>query len=271
MTGLLFLLLITLLSFADAKLLKSHTKMPSCGGCYSGINGIYYTCSDCSISSYNGNCLCGDGSPCTPCSPSSKDKQGITGKSSWNKLRPEQQILDSPFAFGAKVAPPTPVGPIAQQVAHNKLHDSSSAGYSGVVNVSMTAFDGIYYHYIVLLESDQKATCGDIRGHNGNPSASPPTGLFWSTPLCGLFNGDFLSFNFGAVLLLPQNNIRAFDWLPLTFQVNDQNTYNLTIQGYSYDTTRGQYLNLVGQFNNCQGYYWNVNSYMGFNWFLCYQ
>lgn len=256
--------LTTLLSACEAKPSRSHSKLPSCGNCYSGVNDIYFTCSDCIISTNNGGCVCGDGSPCTQCSLALQGSDRTRGKQVHNS----QSIHDSPYAFGVKVGPPSSVGGVRPHTKVNK-GNSSSALFSGYLNVSMTAFNGDYYHQIVLLETDQYVSCGNSVGHNGDPSASHSSGLFWNTPLCNF--GSLLSFSFGGIIFQPQNNQRAYDWIPLSFQINDQNTYSLNIQGYSYDVTKGQFLNLDSSFNNCEGYYWNVNGYMGFNWFLCYQ
>lgn len=64
------LLSVTLFPFCDAKPMRRHAKLPSCGNCYSGVNDLYFTCSDCIISTNNGACVCGDGSPCVQCTPS---------------------------------------------------------------------------------------------------------------------------------------------------------------------------------------------------------
>jgi hypothetical protein len=58
----------------DKEKVLTPSFLPSCGGCYSGINNVDYTCADCSISITNGYCVCGDGSSCTQCSSSAKDK-----------------------------------------------------------------------------------------------------------------------------------------------------------------------------------------------------
>jgi len=51
------------------------SSLPSCNGCYSGVNGVNYECcSDMTIN--NGVCAC-SGAPCTQCAPSTKDKEKV--------------------------------------------------------------------------------------------------------------------------------------------------------------------------------------------------
>lgn len=54
---------------------SANAFFPSCGNCYSGINGVDFTCADCSISINRGRCTCGDRSPCIRCSPDLQNKQ----------------------------------------------------------------------------------------------------------------------------------------------------------------------------------------------------
>lgn len=70
-----FVVFATLLVVATSKTNIRLTKasLPSCGGCYSGVNGIFYACCD-NMSIDNGVCTCDGDQPCTQCSPSSKDQ-----------------------------------------------------------------------------------------------------------------------------------------------------------------------------------------------------
>ncbi len=225
--------------------------LPSCGGCFSGINNVDYTCADCSISITNGKCICGDGSLCERCSQA-------------GKIQPPQTF--STAAFGG----PAPL-PESSSVPKNNGHYSPlTSASSGYLNLTMTAQNGIYYHDIVLL--DLSGFCGQTSGHPGDTTTNPPSSLFYTIPVCGLSTGSSLSFDVGAILWQPQNNMRSFDWFPLSFQIIDQKSYSLQIQGYSHDVTQGQIIQTGQQtFSNCQGYYWNFPNVMNFNWYLCYQ
>ncbi len=48
----------------DAVEKNGHSLTFTCPPCSSGINSECYTCADCSISIFNGNCQCGDGTTC---------------------------------------------------------------------------------------------------------------------------------------------------------------------------------------------------------------
>jgi hypothetical protein len=70
------LLLFALLSLSFATQLKPKGNLPSCGGCFAIVNGIYYAC--CNDMSINNNfCTCNENQPCTQCSPSPKDKEKV--------------------------------------------------------------------------------------------------------------------------------------------------------------------------------------------------
>lgn len=92
-----FIAIIFLLLFMFGTTAKVTTRLSSCGGCYSGINGINYECcNDMTID--NGVCTCDGDVPCTQCSPSAKDKEkvllsGNTGfVTGTPKTRPDAQF-----------------------------------------------------------------------------------------------------------------------------------------------------------------------------------
>jgi hypothetical protein len=55
---------------------KESSSLPSCNGCFSSYNGIYYSCCD-NLSINNGDCTCDGGAPCTQCSRDEKDMSQI--------------------------------------------------------------------------------------------------------------------------------------------------------------------------------------------------
>jgi hypothetical protein len=77
-----FVIAASLVSLVTSKLVVGAS-LPSCDGCYSGQDGVYYKCcSDLSI--YNGVCTC-NGGPCTQCSRSIHDKQKVLPLSPFKK------------------------------------------------------------------------------------------------------------------------------------------------------------------------------------------
>lgn len=186
---------------------KKPAPLPSCNGCFSSVNGVYYACCD-SMSINNGDCTCDGNEPCTQCSPSPNDKEKVFVNKT-NGVGPCGGLLTlngSPSGNGVYDSSAGLCMNGNSQISALSFYDANSGTYNPVSNVTLWNGYGTYFYMQTswsgiswLNRQVGVCFCSEYTCSNGPALCNNPTGPGggWTLP-------QFASISFPHVTIAVQ-------------------------------------------------------------------